>query len=120
MEPSASPDLWPALTARLSPRECRAAALVATGHRDKEIAYILGLTIPTIIGTLARVRKKAGVRTRTDLAALWCQGASQQRCPPLHVTHAERAIALYVVGGWSNAQIARVRGVSLRCSRRPA
>lgn len=57
--------------ATLSPRERRVAALVAAGHRDKEIAYILGLTLPTIVTTVARARKKLGVTTRTDLAVAW-------------------------------------------------
>jgi DNA-binding CsgD family transcriptional regulator len=64
----------PAAVARLhalSSQERRVAALVATGQRDKEVAHALGLTISTVVATLARVRKKLAVRTRTDLAVLW-------------------------------------------------
>jgi len=34
--------------------------------------------------------------------------------PPARLTHAERAIALGIVAGWSNAKIAQTRGVSMR------
>lgn len=34
--------------------------------------------------------------------------------PKSRLTNAERAIAIQVLGGWSNARIARKRGVSIR------
>ena len=55
----------------LSPRERRVAALAAAGHRDKEIAYVLGLTLPAVATAVLRARRKLGAKTRTDLATAW-------------------------------------------------
>jgi DNA-binding CsgD family transcriptional regulator len=57
--------------ADLTPRERRVSALVAMGHRDKEIAYILGLSTPSVTSALHRARKKLNVRSRLELARIW-------------------------------------------------
>jgi DNA-binding CsgD family transcriptional regulator len=57
--------------AGLSPRERRVCALVAMGHRDKEIAYTLGLTLGSVTAALHRARAKLNVSSRTELAAAW-------------------------------------------------
>ncbi|MEO9233668.1 MAG: helix-turn-helix transcriptional regulator [Polyangiaceae bacterium] len=57
--------------ADLSPRERRVCALVAMGHRDKEIAYMLGLTLGSVTAALHRARMKMKVGSRTELAAVW-------------------------------------------------
>ena len=57
--------------ADLTPRERRACALVAMGHRDKEIAYMLGITTASVTASLHRARTKLGVKSRAHLAAAW-------------------------------------------------
>ena len=57
--------------ADLSPRERRACALVAMGHRDKEIAYMLGLSLASVTASLHRARTKLNVTSRTELAGIW-------------------------------------------------
>jgi len=59
----------------LSPREREIARLLATGRTDREIAAQLGLSPRTIHHHLARVRAKAGLNRRAELA-LWA--ASQE------------------------------------------
>ena len=52
--------------ASLSPRERHVAALVALGRSNKEIAYELGMSAPTVASHLHRICKKLGV-TRAGL-----------------------------------------------------
>ena len=59
----------------LSPHERRVCALVAMGHRDKEICYMLGLSHASVTAALHRARSKLRVRSRTELVARWRQGA---------------------------------------------
>jgi DNA-binding CsgD family transcriptional regulator len=60
--------------ADLTSRERRVTALAAMGHRDKEIAYILGLSVASVTAAIHRARGKLGVRTRAELAAVWRRG----------------------------------------------
>ena len=55
----------------LTPREGRVCALAAMGHRDKEIAYLLGLSMSSVTAALHRARKKLKVTTRVELAQAW-------------------------------------------------
>ena len=57
--------------ADLTPRERRACALVAMGHPDKEVAYMLGISTASVSASLHRARQKLGVGSRADLVALW-------------------------------------------------
>ncbi|MEO8798185.1 MAG: LuxR C-terminal-related transcriptional regulator [Polyangiaceae bacterium] len=57
----------------LTPNERRVAALAAMGHRDKEIAYMLGLSPSAVTAALRRARGKLNVSTRADLARVWRQ-----------------------------------------------
>ena len=59
----------------LSPRERRVCALVAMGHRDKEISYLLGLSLASVTASLHRARTKLNVATRGALAARWRRGS---------------------------------------------
>jgi DNA-binding CsgD family transcriptional regulator len=61
--------------ADLTPRERRVSSLAAMGHRDKEIAYMLGLSPASITASLHRARAKLGAKTRADLARIWRQSA---------------------------------------------
>ena len=52
----------------LTPAEQRVAELVAQGRTNAEIAATLLITVKTVEGTLTRIYRKLGVRSRVDLA----------------------------------------------------
>lgn len=56
--------------AELTLTEQQVAALVADGASNREIAQRLHLSVKTVEGTLTRIYRKSGVRSRTQLAAL--------------------------------------------------
>jgi DNA-binding CsgD family transcriptional regulator len=53
--------------ADLTPRERRVCALIARGHSDKEIAYMLGLSTASVTASLQRAPRKLDVPTRLTL-----------------------------------------------------
>ncbi|MEO8874605.1 MAG: LuxR C-terminal-related transcriptional regulator [Polyangiaceae bacterium] len=57
--------------ADLTPRERRVCALVAMGHRDKEIAYALGLSVASVAAAIHRARVKLAVKSRAALTTIW-------------------------------------------------
>ena len=57
--------------ADLTALERRVSSLATMGHRDKEIAYMLGVTLPSVGAALHRARNKLGVGSRAALAATW-------------------------------------------------
>jgi DNA-binding CsgD family transcriptional regulator len=57
--------------ADLTPRERRVCTLVAMGHRDKEISYLLGLSLGSITASLHRARVKLDVKSRAELVTAW-------------------------------------------------
>ncbi len=61
----------------LPPQVRRVAALAAMGHRDKEIAYMLGITPGAVTGALRRARAQLKVKTRAELAAAWRRGPTE-------------------------------------------
>ncbi|MFO0766829.1 MAG: response regulator transcription factor [Nitrospiraceae bacterium] len=60
---------------RLSHQEKRMLPMVAEGKTNKEIARTLGLSDKTVKNYLANVFSKLGVRRRSQVAALYVQGA---------------------------------------------
>lgn len=54
----------------LTQQEKRVARLVAEGLRSDEVADALSLSVRTVEAYLARVYRKLGVHSRTELAAL--------------------------------------------------
>ena len=52
----------------LTPTEQRIADLVTLGHSNAEIAATLLVSVKTVEGTLTRIYRKLGIRTRVDLA----------------------------------------------------
>jgi DNA-binding NarL/FixJ family response regulator len=58
---------------RLSPREKQVVALVAKGRANKQIAHEVEppMSESTVKEHLRRIFQKAGVESRTELAALW-------------------------------------------------
>lgn len=56
--------------AELTPSESRMAGLVAAGATNREIAAALFVSVKTVEGTLSRVYRKLGVRSRTALVQL--------------------------------------------------
>lgn len=53
----------------LTPRERQVLALVAQGHTDKEVAEMLSLSVRTVQNHLTAVRRKTGMRRRSELAS---------------------------------------------------
>ena len=62
-------------TLELTPSERRVAELVAGGATNREVAAVLCVSVKTVEGTLSRVYRKLGVRSRTGLARAASQGA---------------------------------------------
>ncbi|WP_369395426.1 LuxR C-terminal-related transcriptional regulator [Streptomyces sp. CG1] len=54
--------------AQLTPTEARVAELVGGGATNREVAAKLFISVKTVEGTLSRVYRKVGVRSRTALA----------------------------------------------------
>jgi two-component system response regulator NreC len=59
----ASPDPYE----RLTRRERQVLKLTAEGHKSKEIANLLGITVKTLLGHRTSVMKKLGIHNRTEL-----------------------------------------------------
>ena len=59
----------------LTPIEERIAALVAEGHRNREIADALFLSPKTVEANLSRTYRKLGIRSRAELAAKFAERA---------------------------------------------
>jgi len=119
----------------LADRELQTAELLGFGYAPKEIAYALGLAPSTIANALARARRKLGLRSHSELAALFSPGGMRQRFMELEfageslavgslpllesetlsrLTHAERAVALCLVQGATYGEVGRQRKTSER------
>ncbi|HEU4429420.1 MAG TPA: LuxR C-terminal-related transcriptional regulator, partial [Myxococcota bacterium] len=119
----------------LARRERQAAEHLGRGFAPKQIAYALGLAPATVSNALARARAKLGVRSLAELAALFAPSGlcvrfaelelggetlafasaaliDESRLAPL--TAAEREVALALVRGATNREIASERGCSER------
>jgi DNA-binding NarL/FixJ family response regulator len=59
----------------LTSREREVAERVCLGLSNKEIAYELGIAVPTVSGRLARALRRLGLRSRVELARLMPPGA---------------------------------------------
>jgi DNA-binding CsgD family transcriptional regulator len=128
----------------LSQRERQILAQARAGHANKRIACELGVSQATVSGALRTAARKLGARSRLDLVRLLAGTlADPGDVPPpqglrvsaLHwhgraclllsfpgrlerwpvgLTKAERAVAEMLVDGTSSAEIARLRGTSIR------
>ncbi|MEU8872177.1 helix-turn-helix transcriptional regulator [Streptomyces javensis] len=56
---------------QLSPRQIEILSLIANGHRDKEIAKLLGMSVRTVDSHLQRLYDRYGVRSRAAIVAKW-------------------------------------------------
>jgi DNA-binding CsgD family transcriptional regulator len=65
----------------LTESERRIAGLVAEGHTNREVAAALFVTEHTVEGTLTRVYRKLGVRSRGELAARFAAGSEDAGAP---------------------------------------
>ena len=63
----------------MSECERRVAALVAVGHRSREVADALGVRLTRVETHLSSAYRKLGVRTRTELALLLVAGRRRRR-----------------------------------------
>jgi DNA-binding CsgD family transcriptional regulator len=83
---------------RFSPRQAEIIGLIATGASDKEIATMLGISIPTVRTHLQRLYRDRGLRNRAQAVALllansmlsavlsWTSGASSELMSSLSAT----------------------------------
>ncbi|MEV5976599.1 helix-turn-helix transcriptional regulator [Streptomyces sp. NPDC052114] len=55
----------------LSTRQIEILSLIANGHRDKEIAKHLGMSVRTVDSHLQRLYDRYGVRSRAAIVARW-------------------------------------------------
>ena len=62
--------------AELSETERRVAQLVSTGRSNKEVAAALFMAPKTVSDNLARIYRKLGVSSRTELAARMADGTT--------------------------------------------
>ena len=60
-------------TSSLTPREVEVLSLVASGNRNKEIAYALSITEETVQGHMKHILSKLGVNDRTRAAVVAAQ-----------------------------------------------
>jgi DNA-binding CsgD family transcriptional regulator len=119
----------------LSARERRAAELLGRGYAAKEIAYGLGLAHSTIANALGRARAKLGLRSLAELAAWFAPDGLCTRFAEYELggeslavastvlldagrmaefSEAERDVALLLLQGATNREIASRRGVAER------
>jgi DNA-binding NarL/FixJ family response regulator len=115
---------------RLTPREEGVAALAAIGRSNKEIAGELGVTQSTVATLLAGALSKLGLSSRTMLPMFWrdlhgrAWAVSDAEAPLIALSHqddpesfstltpAERAVALALLRGLSDRNIAQARNSS--------
>jgi DNA-binding CsgD family transcriptional regulator len=118
---------------RLSSRELAVLALTARGSSSKEVGMVLSIAAPTARGALERGVAKLGLSGAGQVPAFWAALASHcsraelpdggqrfsfrwqlQELPLPELSTSERALALGVLMGCSNREIAQQRGVSPR------
>jgi DNA-binding NarL/FixJ family response regulator len=115
---------------RLTPREEGVTALAAIGQSNKEIAAQLGVTQSTVATLLAAALAKLGLSSRTMLPLFWrdlhgrAWAVSNAEAPLIALSHsddpkgfstltpAERAVALALLRGLSDRNIAQARNSS--------
>jgi DNA-binding NarL/FixJ family response regulator len=119
----------------LASRERQVAEQLGRGNSPKEIAYALGLADSTVANALARARRKLGLRSLAELAALFApaglcvrfaefelggetlavaSAALLDEAALTQLPEAERAVTLALVRGATNAEIAAERGTAER------
>jgi DNA-binding NarL/FixJ family response regulator len=115
---------------RLTPREEGVTAMAAIGRSNKEIAAQLGVTASTVATLLAAALGKLGLASRTLLPLFWrdlhgrAWPVTNAEAPLIALSHrddpqgfsaltpAERAVALALLDGLSDRNIARARNSS--------
>lgn len=100
----------------LSPAQLAALQAAARGLSTKEIAYTLGVSVPTASAHLGEAASRVGVATRIDLVRIAALLAHDPRAAfaDVDLTEAERDILELVQRGLSNAEIASQRSRSVR------
>jgi DNA-binding NarL/FixJ family response regulator len=103
----------PSHLAALSGRERRILFEVLDGSSSKSIALAVGVSETHVSKTLAASALKLGFRSRAELVQY---AAARERARPVSVpgdlTDAERGVLALIVEGYSNHQIAALRGRS--------
>lgn len=99
----------------LAPRERAIVELVRRGHGNKQIAYVLGISVGTVSSYLSHAMRKIGAKNRVQLVTLTERPSPSVVAAALRdATAAEREVAAMLVEGLSDRAIAERRGVSAR------
>jgi DNA-binding NarL/FixJ family response regulator len=98
----------------LSNRERQVVELAAHGFANKVIACELGLTLSTVSVYLVKAGRKLGVRGRVALIRSYWYALQDELRLPAHLSQSERAVAMLILTGASNAEIGTARGKSAR------
>ncbi|MEU9445433.1 AAA family ATPase [Streptomyces sp. NPDC048304] len=98
----------------LTPTEARIAELVGGGATNREVAAELFISVKTVEGTLSRVYRKVGVRSRTALAhamavAVIASGAALAPDDDGQVKPPEQAVAVAQPGGTQSRRAQDIR-----------
>jgi DNA-binding CsgD family transcriptional regulator len=59
------------MTIKATPRQRQILELAALGHSDKEIATLLGISVPTVRSHLGRLFLVNGLHNRTEAVSKW-------------------------------------------------
>ena len=115
--------------------ERQVAEFIGHGHSAVHIAYALGVTPSAVKNTVQRVQRKLGLTSLTDTVAFFAPGGLRRKMAEVQIagqpmvlghaphpdesrlallTPAEREVALHLLAGSTNADIARRRGSAER------
>jgi DNA-binding CsgD family transcriptional regulator len=82
----------------LSERERQIAEFCGMNRSAKEIAYILGLSSSSVGNALTRAQRKLGLRSRTELAALFSPLGMRARMAEVDLAGEQIAVGVYPLG----------------------
>lgn len=59
------------MTIKVTPRQRQILELAASGHSDKQIASMLGISVPTVRSHFGRLFRLNGLHNRTEAVSKW-------------------------------------------------
>jgi two-component system, NarL family, response regulator NreC len=59
------------VTINVTPRQRQILELAASGHSDKQIASLLGISVPTVRSHFGRLFRVNGLHNRTEAVSKW-------------------------------------------------
>lgn len=108
------PRVLPSARQSLSPRERQVVSLASLGHANKVIASELGLAVSTVSVYLVKAARKLGVRGRVAVITVYRSELDPDEALPSVLSRSEREIAVLMLQGASNSEIAASRMKSER------